>query len=238
MANMYKMAKAFGRAMNSRMGKDGKAAKAINKSEIASKANTPYLYKDKDIDAVNAYRRGQAEGTEDWYVGRERANEQAARNMDPTAKRIWENYDFDYERAYGPDGAYQRAVELSGVEDAPSSKEEFFDRFGFEVSERPNARPSDVSRQISNVEDENSAQRLSETLSNEISTASDDAANKYMRKNAKDIPMSDKFDSELAGMNRDALAKEIEDAIFDALKRHGGERDATDIIGDVTSKYR
>lgn len=238
MANMYKMAKAFGRAMNSRMGKDGKAAKTINASEIADKANTPGIYKDKDMDAIHAYRRGQAEGTDNFYVGRERANEQAARNMDPTAKRIWDNYDFDYERAYGPDGAYQRAVELSGVEDAPSTKEEFFDRFGFEVSEMPEARRSDISRQISNVEDENSAQRLSKTLSDDISTASDDAANKYMRKNAKDIPMSDTFDSELAGMNREALAKEIEDAIFDALKRHGGERDATDIIDDVASKYR
>ena len=238
MANWNKMAKAFGRAMNSRMGKDGKAAKAINNSEIASKANTPYLYKDKDMDAIYAYRRGQNEGTENFYAGRERANEQAARNMDPTAKRIWDNYDFDYERAYGPDGAYQRAVELSGVEDAPSTKEEFFDRFGFEVSERPEARRSDISRQISNVEDENSTRRLSEALGDEISTASDDAANKYMRKNAKDIPMSDQFDSEMAGINREALAKEIEDAIFEALKRHGGERDATDIIDDVTSKYR
>lgn len=237
MANMYKMAKAFGRAMNSRIG-NGKAAKAINKSETASKANEPYSYKNHNEDAVRAYRQGQAEGTEDFYVGRERANERAAQNMDPTAKRIWENYDFDYERAYCPDGAYQRAVELSGVEDAPSTKEEFFDRFGFEVSERPEARHSDISRQISNVADENSTQRLGETLSDEISTASDDAANKYMRKNAKDIPMSDQFDSEMAGINREALAKEIEDAIFEALKRHGGERDATDIISDVTSKYK
>ncbi len=239
MANKWnKMSEAFGRAMSSRVGKYGKAAKAINNSEIASKAKTPHLAKDKDIDAINAYRRGQAEGTESWYVGRERANKQAFDNMDPTAKRIWENYDFDYERSYGPHDAYQRAVKLSGVEDAPSTSDEFFERFGFEVSESPKARRSDISRQISNVEDENSTRRLSEALGDEISTASDDVANKYMRKNAKDIPMNDQFDSEMAGINREALAKEIEDAIIEALKRHGGERDATDIIDDVTSKYR
>lgn len=239
MANKWnKMSEAFGRAMSSRMGKDGKAAKAINNSEIAKKANTPNLFNDKDMDVILAYNRGKFNGNENYYVGRKRAEENAINSMDPDAKRIWENYDFDYERAYGPERAYQRAVELSDVEDAPSSISSFYDRYGFDVTEGPNPRKSDWSRQISNVEDENSTRRLSEALGDEISTASDDAAYKYMRKNAKDIPMNDQFDSEMAGMNREALAKEIEDAIIEALKRHGGERDATDIINDVTSRYR
>ena len=190
------------------------------------------------MDAIHAYRHGQNEGTENFYVGRERANEQAAMNMDPDAKRIWDNYDFDYERSYGPNAAYERAVELSGVEDAPRDINAFHERYGFDPADSPNARKSDVSRQISKLEDEQSSERLAEDLGEEINIASEDAANKYMRKNAKDIPMNDQFDSEMAGMNFEGLAKEIEDAIFEALKRHGGERDAMDIIGDVTSKYK
>lgn len=159
MARWKKMAEAFGRAMNERM-KDGKTAKIINSSEIADKANTPGIYKDKDMDAIQAYRRGQNEGTENFYAGRERAVENAASNMDPTAKRIYDNYDFDYERAYGPDDAYNRAVKLSGVEDAPSSPFEFEERFGFDITESPRPRKSDISRNISSVEDENSSRRL------------------------------------------------------------------------------
>lgn len=233
----WKMAKAFGRAMSERLGKDGKAAKAVNNSEIAKAANNG-VWNDKDIEAIDAYRKGQREGNENFYVGREAATEDAMNRMDPDAKRIYDNYDLDYERAYGPNDAYNRAVELSGVEDAPPDINAFRDRYGFDISDRPTPRNSDISRQISKVEDENSAQRLSSELSDEIAAATEDATYQTMRKNAKDIPMADQFDREMAGINREALAKEIEDAILEALKRHGGESDATDIINDVTSKYR
>lgn len=72
MPSWKKMAEAFGRAMTERM-TNGKAAKAINASEIADKANTPYLYKDKDMDAIRAYRHGQAEGAENYRMGLTRA---------------------------------------------------------------------------------------------------------------------------------------------------------------------
>lgn len=74
MPNWKKMAEAFGRAMNERM-KDGKTAKIINSSEIAAKANTPGIYKDKDMDAIQAYRRGQAEGSDNYFMGIDRAQE-------------------------------------------------------------------------------------------------------------------------------------------------------------------
>lgn len=237
MAN-WKMAKAFGRAMSERMGKDGKAAKAINNSEIAKKASTPDYPVDKDAGAIGEYRRGQYDGNENYYIGRERATDNAINSMDPDAKRIYDNYDFDYERAYGPNDAYARAVELSGVEDAPRDIDAFRERYGFDIADAPNPRKSDWSRQISRVEDEHSDMRLNDALSDEIAAATEDATYQTMRKNAKDIPMNDQFDSEMADINREALAKEIEDAIIKALKRHGGESDATDIINDVTSKYR
>lgn len=233
----WKMAKAFGRAMSERLGKDGKAAKAVNNSEIAKAANNG-VWNDRDIGVIGAYRKGQREGNENFYVGREAATEDAMNRMDPDAKRIYDNYDFDYERAYGPNDAYDIAVKLSGVEDAPPDINAFRERYGFDISDRPTPRNSDISRQISKVEDENSTQRLSAALSDEISAATEDATYQTMRKNAKDIPMADQFDREMAGINREALTKEIEDAILEALKRHGGESDATDIINGVTSKYR
>lgn len=223
-----KMSEAFGRAMNSRMGKDGKAAKAINNSEIASKANTPYLYKDKDIDAINAYRKGQAEGTENFYVGRERANAQAARNMDPTAKRIWENYDFDYERAYGPDGAYQRAVELSGVDDAPSTKEEFFDRFGFEVSESPAARPSNISREISNVEDVNSDARLQKDMEQAFDEAAERHGYDRWRAEAANKPVDDGLGGELHNVERELTEDEVRAKMIEDLQKGANILDILD----------
>ena len=238
MANMYKMAKAFGRAMNSRVGRDGKAAKAVNRSETASKANEPYSYKNHNEAVVKAYRQGQYDGTNNFWDASAIADERAFQNMDPDARRIWDNYDYDYERSYGPNAAYQRAVELAGVENAPSDINAFREKYNFGAEDSPEARKSDLSRQISRLEDEQSSERLAKDLGEEINIASEDAAGKVMRKNAKDIPMSDQFDNELADANFKGLAKEIEDAIFEALKRHGGERDATDIIGDVTSKYK
>lgn len=171
MANMYKMAKAFGRAMNSRVGRDGKAAKAINRSEIADKANTPGIYKDKDMDAVHAYRRGQNEGTENFWDASDIADERAFQNMDPDAKRIWENYDYDYERSYGPNAAYQRAVELAGVEDAPSDINAFREKYNFSAEDSPEARKSDLSRQISRLEDKQSDAALNKDFEQEFDRA-------------------------------------------------------------------
>ena len=219
MANKWKMAAAFGRAMNSRLGKDGKAAKTINASEIADKANTPGIYKDKDMDAIHAYRRGQNEGTENFYVGRERAGENAVTNMDPDAKRIYENYDFDYERAYGQDDAYARAVKLSGVENAPSSSTDFIDRYGFDISEGPKPRTSDVSHQISRIEDENSDARLQREFEKSFDDAAENHGYKRWREGSGDKPLDDGLGGEIHNVERELTEDEVRQRMIEDLKR-------------------
>lgn len=230
MANWKKMAEAFGRAMNERM-KDGKTAKIINSSEIADKANTPGIYKDKDMDAIQAYRRGQNEGTENFYIGRERATDNAINNMDPTAKRIYDNYDFDYERAYGPDGAYRRAVELSGVEDAPSSPFEFEERFGFDISKSPSPRKSDVSRSISSVEDEHSSMRLQDEFNKAFDEAAENHGYNKWRNESKDMPVNDGFGGSLHDVNREDAVQRSREEIIKALQQNT-DRDVTDVLRD------
>lgn len=227
--NWKKMAQAFGRAMNERM-KDGKTAKIINSSEIADKANTPGIYKDKDMDAVQAYRRGQNEGTENFYIGRERATDNAINNMDPTAKRIYDNYDFDFERAYGPDGAYRRAVELSGVEDAPSSPFEFEERFGFDITRAPNPRKSDISRNISNVEDEHSSMRLQDDFEKAFDEAAENHGYKKWREESKNMPLDDGFGGDLHDVDRADAVQRAREQMIEDLKR-GMD------ISDVLKKY-
>ena len=218
MAN-WKMAKAFGRAMSERLGKDGKAAKAVNNSEIAKKANTDRLYTGPDKDAVTAYRRGQVNGNENFYVGAERARESTVNNMDPDAKRIYDNYDLDYERAYGPEDAYRRAVELSDVEDAPRDINAFRERYGFDISDTPTPRTSDISRQISRVEDENSDTRLA----NELEEAFDEATERHgydkWRKEAANKPVDDGLGGEIHNVERELTEDEVRQRMIDDLKR-------------------
>jgi hypothetical protein len=214
----WKMAKAFGRAMSERMGKDGKAAKAVNNSEIAKAANNG-VWNDKDIETIDAYRKGQREGNENFYVGREAATEDAMNRMDPDAKRIWENYDFDYERAYGPADAYRRAVELSGVEDAPSSSAEFFDRYGFDIADRPTPRNSDISRSISRVEDQNSDARLREGFDNAFNEAAENHGYNRWRKEAADKPVDDGLGGEIHNVERELTEDEVRQRMIDDLKR-------------------
>lgn len=222
MARWKKMAEAFGRAMNERMN-EGKASKIINSSEIADKANTPGIYKDKDMDAIQAYRRGQNEGTDNFYMGRERATENAVNNMDPTAKRIYDNYDFDYERAYGPDGAYRRAVELSGVEDAPSSPFEFEERFGFDITESPRPRKSDISRNISRVEDENSSRRLQDEFDKGFEEAvarrKEDRLNEWDWDGKPENQVGDDWDYSAAKGRDDAAEQQVRDEMIEELKK-------------------
>lgn len=89
MPNWKKMAEAFGRAMNERVGKDTGVRRTVNKSSIASDANEPGItgIGHPNSDEIASYRRGQLNGNENFYVGRERAGANAINSMDPTAKR-------------------------------------------------------------------------------------------------------------------------------------------------------
>lgn len=220
MPNWKKMAEAFGRAMNERVGKDTGSRRTINKSSIASDANEPGItgIKHPNSNEIASYRRGQVNGTENFYVGRDRANANAINNMDPTAKRIYDNYDFDFERAYGPDDAYRRAVELSGVEDAPSSPFEFEKRFGFDITEEPRPRTSDISRSISRVEDENSDARLAKDFEDAFNSAVERHGYDTWKKGSGDKPLDDGLNGEIHNLEREGAEDDIRAQMIEELK--------------------
>lgn len=175
----YKMAEAFGRAMAERM-KNGKAAEVINASKIVDKANTPGIYKDKDMDLIHAYRRGQDEGGENYLMG------------------------------------LTRAQEASG---------------------KASPRRSDISREISRVEDENSSMRLQDAMPERFETDVASGVHDKMREQGKDMPFNDKFDEEALDMNREALTEEFKQALLDALKKHGAKSNYPDIVEIETKKF-
>ena len=67
MANIYKMARAFGRAMGTRKG-NGPAAKAINESEVAREANNARRG-EKISDTAKDYKIGNDDDALDMYEG-------------------------------------------------------------------------------------------------------------------------------------------------------------------------
>lgn len=99
------------------------------------------------------------------------------------ARRIWDNYDLDFERAYGPRDAYNRALELAKKSDEsrriwttddaplPSSAEEFEERYGFPVDGDLPDNSAVVQRQF----DKTMASRTNKALKQNASDEWDEA---------------------------------------------------------------
>lgn len=72
------------------------------------------------------------------YQGREASDlTYDQRNIPDEAKRVWEAYNFDFERSYGPNAAYQKAIRDAGVDPdlLPRDRDEFKEWFGFELDD-------------------------------------------------------------------------------------------------------
>ena len=129
MAMWKKMAAAFGRAVEDPSATKG-GRDMVFKSNTVRNRPGDVAVTGEDTPAQKSFKAGM-------YQGRE-ASELTRDTKDwEDAKRIWDNYDAEEARTYGPEDAYQRAVVRSGVSkySAPSSAGEFEERFGFSIDD-------------------------------------------------------------------------------------------------------
>lgn len=124
-----KLAAAFGRAVEDPSATKGGRDMVFESNTVKNRVGDTAIHGD-DTPAQKSFKAGM-------YQGRE-ASELTRDTKDwEDAKRIWDNYNAEEARAYGPEDAYQRAVARSGVSEysAPSSADEFAERFGFEIDD-------------------------------------------------------------------------------------------------------
>lgn len=215
MAN-WKMMKEFGKAVGKRTGEPNKTSKMI---ERAAGDSDEFL---------EGKRRGQ------FLKGKATdASYQAMYDrLDDNAKAVFDAYDMDYERSYGPNGAYAEAVRRAGVDpnDVPTDLMSWKERFGFDISE-PAPRNVDVSKRV----DKLSAEESEKALNTEFDKAFDEAAEnhgyKKWKEESKDMPLDDGFKGDLHDVNREDAVQRSREEIIKALQQNI-DSDVTDVLRD------
>lgn len=124
-----KLAAAFGRAVEDPSATKGGRDMVFKSNTVKNRVGDADIHGD-DTPAQKAFKAGMYEGRE--------ANELTHDTRDrELAEKVWDNYDAEEARAYGPEDAYQRAVARSGVDEylVPSSTGDFEERFGFAIDD-------------------------------------------------------------------------------------------------------
>lgn len=141
MAMWKKMAAAFGRAVKD-PGATQKGRDLVFESKtVKNRTGVP------ETEERRAFNSGERE------AGTALTKASEDNEIPDEAKRIWDNYDLDYERAYGPSGAYERAVDRAKIyedENLPTSPEAFEERYGFAVDGQIPDHKTDIQRQFDN----------------------------------------------------------------------------------------
>lgn len=125
-----KIAVAFGRAVEdpsaTKRGRD-----MVFKSKTVKDRYGDTQISGFDTDEQKSFKAGM-------YQGREASDlTYDQRNIPDEAKRVWEAYSYDFERAYGPDAAYQKAIRDAGVDPdyLPRNSDDFKEWFGFALDD-------------------------------------------------------------------------------------------------------
>lgn len=198
------MIKEFGKAVGKRIGKPNKTSEMIER--VAG---------DSD-EFLEGKRRGQ------FLKGKATdASYQAMYDrLDDDAKAVFDSYDMDFERSYGPDGAYKRALEdakLDAYTEVPPDRQGWLEKYGFDISE-PAPRNVDVSKHV----DKLSAEESEKALNTQFDKAFDDAAEnhgyKKWREESKDMPLNDGFGGDLHDVNREDAVQRTREQMIEDLK--------------------
>lgn len=133
-SKLKKMAAAFGRAVEDPSATKGGRDMVFESKTVQDAKDRTGDYtvriNEKDTPAQKSFKAGRYQGQE--------ASELTHDTRDwELAKKVWDNYDAEEARAYGPEDAYQRAVARSGVAkySVPASAGDFEERFGFSIDD-------------------------------------------------------------------------------------------------------
>ena len=207
MAGKWKMITEFGKAVGKKVGKPNKTSKMVE--DVG--------YNAKDIDQVDAFVAGQRKGAHLKEGGTDYAYQAMYDKLDDDAKRVFDAYDMDFERSYGPEGAYREAVKRAGVDpnDVPSDLSSWQERFGFDISE-PAPKNAAIAKRVDARADRESDVRLQDDFENAFDDAAKYHGDKKWREESKDMPLDDGFGGDMHDMNRmDAEQRVREEMIRD-----------------------
>jgi hypothetical protein len=124
-----KMAAAFGRAVEDPSATKGGRDMVFGSKTVQNRRGDVAIDAD-DTPAQRSFKGGM-------YQGREASELTHDTKEWEDAKRIWDSYDAEEAREYGPEHAYQNAIARSGVSkySVPGSPGEFEERFGFSIDD-------------------------------------------------------------------------------------------------------
>ena len=207
MSGKWKMITEFGKAVGKKVGKPNKTSKMVE--DVGYNAN--------DIDRVDAFVAGKRGGTHLKEGGTDAAYQAMYDKLDDDARAVFDAYDMDFERGYGPEGAYKEAVRRAGVDpnDVPSDLNSWQERFGFDISE-PAPKNAAIAKRTDARADRESDMRLQDDFEKAFDDAADYHGYKKWREESKDIPLDDGFGGDMHDMNRmDAEQRVREEMIRD-----------------------
>lgn len=201
MAGKWKMIAEFGKAVGKKVGKPNKTSEMVER--VAG---------DSD-EFLEGKRHGQflrGKATDASYQA-------MYDKLDDDARRVFDAYDMDFERGYGPKGAYQEAVGRAGVDpnDVPGDLNSWQERFGFDISD-PAPKNASIAKRTDARADRESDIRLQDDFEKAFDDAAEYHGYKKWREESKDMPLDDGFGGDMHDMNRmDAEQRVREEMIRD-----------------------
>lgn len=223
MANWNKMMEAFGNAVGRKVGKPNKTSEMI--SDIGRKGDSEEF--------INGERAGQFlknKATDIEY-------DKMYGRLDDNARSVFDAYNLDDERSYGPNGAYRMAIERAGVDpnEVPYDIDSWRETFGFDISE-PAPRSMNVARRAERLADERTDEALPDDFAKEFKRAEDKAKYGNRMRELRDADITDERVAEDIGEMSDASVRE------EMIRRLLDEnQDISDVLrwaDDLYNKYK
>lgn len=209
MAGKWQMAREFGKAIGKKVGKPTKTSKMIE--DVG--------YSSDNADRLDAFVEGQSKGAHLKEGGTDYAYKAMYDKLDDNARRVFKNYNMDFERSYGPDGAYQEAVKRAGVDpnDVPSNIDSWRETFGFDISE-PAPKNAAIAKRTEARADRESDMRLEDDFDKGFADAAERHGYDKWHEESKDLPLDDGFGGAMHDVNREDAVQRAREEMIEELK--------------------
>lgn len=223
MSTWNKMMEAFGNAVGRKIGSPNKTSKMI--SDIGHKSGS------------EAFLSGEREGRALKDKATDIEYDHMYNNLDAEPAAVFREYNLDDERSYGPNGAYQMAVDRAGVDptEVPRDIDSWQEEFGFDISE-PAPHPKDVARRAESLLNYQTDEALPGDFDKEFKRAEAKAKYGNRMKELADVDVTDeRVADEIGEMSDDAVREEMIRQLLDDKK------DISDVIKwaeDLYNKYK
>lgn len=223
MATWNKMMEAFGNAVGRKVGSPNKTSKMI--SDIGHKSGS------------EAFLKGEQEGRALKDKAADIEYDHMYMDLDEEPAAVFNEYNLDDERSYGPNGAYRMAVDRAGVDptEVPRDIDSWQEEFGFDISE-PTPPPKDVARRAESLLNRQTDEALPDDFDKAFKLAEDKAKYGNRMKEFADVDVTDESVADEIGKMSDAAVREemIRQLLDD-------KKDISDVIKwaeDLYNKYK